>query len=160
MEEAGTARRIISAVILTAGAAALLPFLAVAVGFFFHRQNPIPDEYFRKYVDEIHSFLPCGIPASASDVTWRYFRYEPFSPEFAISLSMLLPESEYRTMKRKILEEADMPEGRNGKRMKVTVFPVGRGGREMTIYFDDDRYRIEFVRHFGGNDASDWNMRR
>ena len=33
MEEAGTARRIISAVILTAGAAALLPFLAVAVGF-------------------------------------------------------------------------------------------------------------------------------
>lgn len=160
MEEAGTARRIISAVILTAGAAALLPFLAVAVGFFFHRQNPIPDEYFRKYVDEIHSFLPCGISASASDVTWRYFRYEPFSPEFAISLSMLLPESEYRTMKRKILEEADMPEGRNGKRMKVTVFPAGRGGREMTIYFDDDRYRIEFVRHFGGNDASDWNMRR
>lgn len=160
MKEAGTARRIISAVILTAGAAALLPFLAVAVGFFFHRQNPIPDEYFRKYVDEIRSFLPCGIPASASDVTWRYFRYEPFSPEFAISLSMLLPESEYRTMKRKILEEADMPEGRNGKRMKVTVFPAGRGGREMTIYFDDDRYRIEFVRHFGGNDASDWNMRR
>lgn len=160
MKEAGTARRIISAVILTAGAAALLPFLAVAVGFFFHRQNPIPDEYFRKYVDEIHSFLPCGIPASASDVTWRYFRYEPFSPEFAISLSMLLPESEYRTMKRKILEEADMPEGRNGKRMKVTVFPAGRGGRGMTIYFDDDRYRIEFVRHFGGNDASDWNMRR
>lgn len=160
MKEAGTARRIISAVILTAGAAALLPFLAVAVGFFFHRQNPIPDEYFRKYVDEIHSFLPCGIPASASDVTWRYFRYEPFSPEFAISLSMLLPESEYKTMKRKILEEADMPEGRNGKRMKVTVFPAGRGGRGMTIYFDDDRYRIEFVRHFGGNDASDWNMRR
>lgn len=160
MKEAGTARRIISAVILTAGAAALLSFLAVAVGFFFHRQNPIPDEYFRKYVDEIHSFLPCGIPASASDVTWRYFRYEPFSPEFAISLSMLLPESEYKTMKRKILEEADMPEGRNGKRMKVTVFPAGRGGRKMTIYFDDDRYRIEFVRHFGGNDASDWNMRR
>lgn len=160
MKEEGTARRIISAVILTAGAAALLPFLAVAVGFFFHRQNPIPDEYFRKYVDEIHSFLPCGIPASASDVTWRYFRYEPFSPEFAISLSMLLPESEYRTMKRKILEEADMPEGRNGKRMKVTVFPAGRVGRGMTIYFDDDRYRIEFVRHFGGNDASDWNMRR
>lgn len=159
MKEAGTARRIISAVILTAGAAALLPFLAVAVGFFFHRQNPIPDEYFRQYVDEIHSFLPCGIPASASDVTWRYFRYEPFSPEFAISLSMLLPENEYRTMKRKILEEADMPEGRNGKRMKVTVFPAGRGGRGMTIYFDDDRYRIEFVRHFGGNDASDWNMR-
>ena len=158
MEEAGTVRRIISAVILTAGAAALLPFLAVAVGFFFHRQNPIPDEYFRKYVDEIHSFLPCGIPASASDVTWRYFRYEPFSPEFAISLSMLLPESEYRTMKRKILEEADMPEDRKGKGMKVTVSPAGRGSPEMTIHFDDDRYWIEFVRYIGGNDASDWNM--
>ena len=121
-------------------------------------RSPIPDEYFRKYVDEIHSFLPCGIPASASDVTWRYFRHEPFPCEFAITLSMRLPENEYRVMKNMVLEEADMPEDRKGKGMKVTVSPAGRGSPEMTIHFDDDRYWIEFVRYIGGNDASDWNM--
>ena len=71
---------------------------------------------------------------------------------------MRLPENEYRVMKKMVLEEADMPEDRKGKGMKVTVSPAGRGSPEMTIRFDDDRYWIEFVRYIGGNDASDWNM--
>lgn len=158
MEEAGTVRRIISVVVLTAGAAALLLFLAVSMGFSSHKQHPIQDENLQKYVDEIRSFLPRGIPAAASDVTWRYFRHEPFPCEFAITLSMRLPENEYRVMKKMVLEEADMPEDRKGKGMKVTVSPAGRGSPEMTIRFDDDRYWIEFVRYIGGNDASDWNM--
>ena len=158
MEEAGTVRRIISVVVLTAGAAALLLFLAVSMGFSSHKQHPIQDENLRKYVDEIRSFLPRGIPAAASDVTWRYFRHESFPWEFAITLSMRLPENEYRVMKNMVLEEADMPEDRKGKGMKVTVSPAGRGSPEMTIRFDDDRYWIEFVRYIGGNDASDWNM--
>lgn len=158
MEEAGTVRRIISVVVLTAGAAALLLFLAVSMGFSSHKQHLIQDENLQKYVDEIRSFLPRGIPAAASDVTWRYFRHEPFSREFTITLSMRLPENEYRVMKKMVLEEADMPEDRKGKGMKVTVSPAGRGSPEMTIHFDDDRYWIEFVRYIGGNDASDWNM--
>ena len=103
MEEAGTVRRIISVVVLTAGAAALLLFLAVSMGFSSHKQHPIQDENLRKYVDEIRSFLPRGIPAAASDVTWRYFRHESFPCEFAITLSMRLPENEYRVMKNMVL---------------------------------------------------------
>ena len=71
---------------------------------------------------------------------------------------MRRPAYEYRLMKNMVLEEADMPEDRKGKGMKVTVSPAGRGSPEMTIRFDDDRYWIEFVRYIGGNDASDWNM--
>ena len=83
---------------------------------------------------------------------------------------MVLPENEYRDVKRKVLAEADvqaeympkedMPEAGKGKKRKVTLFPAGGSGPEMTIQFDDDRYWTEFVWHFGGNDASDWNMRR
>lgn len=161
MEEAGTARQIVSAVILTADAAALLFFLAAAMGLSSRKQFPMPDGILQKYRDEICAFLPCGIPASASDVTWRYIRQESFpSSEFTITLSMYLPENEYRAVKKKILEEADRSEGRKGKRLKVTISHAGGSRPEMTIHFDDDRYWLELVRHFGGNDASDWNLRR
>ena len=120
---------------------------------------------FQECGEAFRSLLPSGVPSSASDVTWRCFRQAPFSHEFTLTLSMVLPENEYRDVKRKILLEADvpkedMPEAGKGKKRKVTLFPAGGSGPEMTIQFDDDRYWTEFVWHFGGNDASDWNMRR
>lgn len=174
MEEAGTARRIFAAVTLAAGAAVLLLFLAGTMDFSSRKQYPIPDENLQKCFQEcgeaFRSLPPCGVPSSASDVTWRCFRQAPFSHEFTLTLSMVLPENEYRAMKRKVLAEADvqaedvpkedMSEAGKGKKRKVTLFPADGSGPKMTIHFDDDRYWTEFVWHFGGNDASDWNMRR
>lgn len=164
MGEAGTARRILSALIFAAGAAVLLFFLAGTMDFSSRKQCPIPDENFQECFQEcgeaFRSLLPCGVPSSASDVTWRCFRQTPFSHEFTLTLSMVLPENEYRAMKRKVLAEADVPKEDMPEAGKVTLSPSGGSGPEMTIYFDDAGYWTGFVWHFGGNDASDWNLRR
>ena len=89
------------------------------------------DEEIAEYEKDIYDLLPSEIPEDAENVSYEYFMYESFfSKEFSIKLSFALPQTEYDSLKREILEAAKTIESKDDRDTEYYISFTNRIARD------------------------------